>query len=417
MGYQFAHLESFSRKPDAQGRGVDFVFAEASRKPEASVHVKNPMPPIVVYGLDVKATQELHDSVVASATVQVKGGKTRKVRLDQKTLYTVVASHPHRMEEIRADPAKKAEAEIWEKRTVAWLRSQYGDDLISVVRHEDEAYFHVHAYVIPLSDPGLKAQQYHPGVTIKRSIMSAGPAEGENQKALRKRADAAYKSAMRAWQDSYYDAVAAPCGLARLGPRRRRLSRAEWQQEKAQAKALQNTNRRAQEVRKAGQAFINSTRAKAAEIAASANRERDAAQRMTIDALAAQDRAIEEREQARALTATAIRYSGWAGKLRAAWDGIRHSRIAEMVRAELASEIDRWREAAKEADRKRLDAERRKHEAEQKARAAQDAAMRLGIERDRLRLTLSYDADQRAPELSLAPTPVLKPQFGKNRKV
>jgi len=409
MGYQFAHLESFSRKPDAQGRGVDFVFAEASRKPEASVHVKNPMPPIVVYGLDIEATQELHDSNVAAATVQVKGGRARKVRLDQKTLYTVIASHPHRMEEIRADPAKKVEAEIWEKRTIAWLRSQYGDDLISVVRHEDEAYFHVHAYVIPLSDPALKAQRHHPGVTIKRSIMAAGPADGEDQKALGKRADAAYKGAMRAWQDSYFDAVAAPCGLARLGPRRRRLSRAEWQQEKAQAKALQKATQRAQEVRKAGEAFIDRTKAKATQIVAAADRERDAARRMTAAAVAEQDRAMQEREQARTLTATAIRYSGWAGKLRAAWDGFRHSRIVEKVRVEFASEIDRWRDIAKEADRKRLEAERQKQNAEQKARVAQDAAWRTGVERDRLRsILLPNIAD--APTLSGGYMSVLKPK-------
>ncbi|NTE56085.1 hypothetical protein G6M78_13490, partial [Agrobacterium tumefaciens] len=249
MGFQFIHMEAFSRKGDTQGRGTSFIFAEASRKPEASVHVANPLPPTVVYGLNVAEVEALHDDAADAARTLPKDGKPRKLRQDHKTLHTVIASHPLTMEEIRAAPEKRAEAEAWEKRTIDWLRSQYGDDLKSVVRHEDESHYHIHAYVVPTGDTEMRALRHHPGVTAKRTAMAAGSADAGDSKALSKRADAAYKGAMRAWQESYHEVVGIPCGLARLGPRRRNLPRGEWQREKAQAKALQAALERAAVVR------------------------------------------------------------------------------------------------------------------------------------------------------------------------
>lgn len=416
MGYQFVHLESYSRKPDAKGRGTDFVFAEASRKPDSSVHVANPAPPIVVFGIGIEQTQELHDTSVASACVTVKGGKSRKIRLDQKTVHTVVASHPYTMDEIRADPTKRREAEEWERRTVAWLRDQYGDDLKSVIRHEDESHWHIHAYILPLSDAALKAARYHPGMTAKRAVMDAGPIAGEDQKSLGKRADAQYKTAMRQWQDSYHEAVAVPCGLTRLGPQRRRLSRDEWQREQVQAKALQQVVQRARKVKSDGEAFIGRTKADAAKIAADAASRQEAARKAAAVALAAQDRARQEQEHARASMVDAEKYSGWAGRIRAMWDGLRKSKLAERIRSELSGEIDRWRDKAKDAERRQLEAERQRYEAERKAREAQDAAFKAGVERDRLRSILTPVNDPDTQELSPGPKLVPKPDFKKKEK-
>ncbi|WP_421477853.1 hypothetical protein [Agrobacterium tumefaciens] len=410
MGYQFIHLESYARKADAKGRSTDFVFAEAGRKPEACVHVENPSPPVVVYGVDVVAAQEIHDSAAAVATIAVKGGHVRKVARDKKTLHTVVASFPATMAEIRADPAKLKEAEEWERRTVAWLRSQYGDDLKSVIRHEDEEYFHIHAYVVPLDEPGMSALKFHPGVTAKREVMDGGK-DDQDKKALSKKADAAYKQAMRQWQDSYHETVAVPCGLTRLGPQRRRLTRDEWQREKVQAKALQTVVQRARQVKKDGETFIDRTKANAAKIAADAARETDAALKATTAAKAARDRAQQERVQAQAAIADAERYSGLAGRIRAVWDGLRKSKLVEKVRMEFTGEIERWRDKAKDAERKQLEAERQRYDAERKAREAQDAAFKVGIERDRLRSMLTPSVDHSAPELSPAPKLVLKPNF------
>lgn len=416
MGYQFVHIESFSRKPDAKGRGTDFVFAEACRKPSASVHVANPAPPIVVFGIDIDRAQELHDTSVASACVIVKDGKSRKIRLDQKTLHTVVASHPYTMDEVRADPTKRRKVEEWERRTVAWLRDQYGGDLKSVIRHEDESHWHVHAYILPLSDPALRAAKYHPGTTAKRAVMDAGPIAGEDQKALGKRADAQYKTAMRQWQDSYHEAVAVPSGLTRLGPQRRRLSRDEWQREQVQAQALKKTIEKAKIVKANGEILIAKTKADAATVAADAARRQQAARKAAAAALAAQDRARQEQEHARAAMIDAEKYSGWAGRLRAIWDGFRKSKLVEQIRSDLSGEIDRWRDKAKDAERLQLEAERQRFEAERKAREAQDAAMRAGIERDRLRSMLSPAADHSAPQLSPAPKLVPKSNFQKREE-
>ncbi|SNB71869.1 MULTISPECIES: plasmid recombination protein [unclassified Agrobacterium] len=416
MGYQFIHLEGYARKADAKGRDTNFIFGEASRRPEASVHVASPAPPVIVHGLSIEEVQELHDSAVASATVSVKGGKTRKLRSDQKTLHTIVASHPFTMNEIRSEPDKRREAEAWERRTIAWLQDQYGDDLKSVIRHEDESHFHIHAYVVPISDPELKAQKYHPGATVKRAVMDAGPAEGEDQKALMKRANAAYKATMREWQDSYHQAVAIPCGLTRLGPQRRRLSRDEWQREQVQAKALQKVVQRARQVKADGDNFVARTKAETAKIVADAAKETDAARKATAAANVARDRAQQERVQAQAAIADAERYSGWAGRIRAVWDGLRKSKLVEKVRMDFTGEIERWRDKAKDAEREQLEAERQRYDAERKAREAQDAAFKAGIERDRLRSILTPVSDPDTPELSPSPKLVLKPDFKKKEK-
>lgn len=416
MGYQFIHLESYARKADAKGRDTRFIFGEASRRPDCSVHVANPAPPVIVHGLSVEAVQELHDAAVASARVEVKGGKSRKIRSDQKSLHTVVASHPFTMDEIHADPGKRREAEQWERRTIAWLQDQYGGDLKSVIRHEDESHYHLHAYVVPISDPEMKAAKYHPGVTAKRTVMTSGSAGGEDQKALGKRADVAYKAAMREWQDSYHETVAIPFGLTRLGPQRRRLSRDEWQREQVQARALQNVVRQARKVKASGEEYISRTKTDAVKIASDAARAQEAARKAAAAALAAQDRARQEQEQARASMADAERYSGWAGRLRAVWDKFRESKMAGRIRNEFLDEIDRWRDVAKTAEHKRLEAERQRYEAEQKVSAAQDAAFRAGVERDRLRSMLSPATDQYAPELPPGPKLELKPKWKKEKR-
>ncbi|SSC64532.1 hypothetical protein [Ciceribacter selenitireducens] len=415
MGYQFIHLESYARKADAKGRSTDFIFAEASRQPEASVHVANPAPPVIVFGMGVEAVQEIHDSAAAAATIAVKGGHTRKLAKDKKTLHTIVTSYPATMAEIRSDPAKRADAEEWERRTISWLRSQYGDDLKTVIRHEDEEYFHIHAYVVPVDEPGMSALKYHPGTMAKRAIMDNGK-DDQDKKALSKRADAAYKQAMREWQDSYHQAVAIPCGLTRLGPQRRRLTRDEWQREKVQAKALQTVVQRALKVKADGENFVTRTKKETAKIVADAAREQEAARNAIAAALAAQDRARKDREQAQTAMADAERYSGWAGRLRAVWDRLRTSSLVEKVRVEFSSEIDRWREKARDAERRQLEAERQRYEAERRAREAQDAAFRAGIERDRLRSILTPAADPGTPDLSQAPKLILKPNFQKKEK-
>jgi hypothetical protein len=112
--------------------------------------------------------------------------------------------------------------------SVEWLRRQYGPRLRSVVEHTDEAHPHLHFYAVPLE--GERFEVLHPGRLAAAAKALAGAKKGAQ--------NAAYKSAMMDWQDSFASVVAADYGLARIGPGRRRLTRVAWQAEQAQARAL-----------------------------------------------------------------------------------------------------------------------------------------------------------------------------------
>ena len=385
MSFQFVHMTAYSRKGDSKGRSTSFVFGEARRDPSASVHVANPSPPVVVFGVGVDEVERLHDTAADVAVTTPKGGKPRKVQKSQHTLMTVVASHPHSMDEVRADLGKRREAEEWEKRTVAWLRSQYGEKLVSVIRHEDESHYHLHAYVLP-DDPAMRANGLHPGQTAKAAVMAAGPIDDEDVKALNRRGDAAYKAAMREWQDSYHDVVAIPSGLTRLGPQRRRLTRAEWQAEQVQAKALRTTIERAKVVKERGESFIAATkddaaviRAEVATAKAEADRQLAAAKAATEAAKLAQDKAVQEQRKARSMMSrvredaarvreATARLQRLPGALRSVFDGFRKSKVASRIRAAVESEMETLRRAAADATDRASAADAGRREAEARAK-------------------------------------------------
>lgn len=234
MSYQFVHLETFSRKPDSSGRSTAFVFDEADRRPEACQHVAKPLAPVVVYGAALDEVRRLHDTGAAAAMTEA-AGRAKRIRTDQHTLVTVVASFPIPWETVRTNPGDAAALADWEARSVGWLREQYGDQLASVVRHDDERFPHLHAYIVP-ADPSMRAKSLHPGWAAKAAAVAAAKADGANGKAANAQGDTAYRKAMREWQDSFWLAVGLPCGLARLGPGRRRLTRSAWQAEQSAAR-------------------------------------------------------------------------------------------------------------------------------------------------------------------------------------
>lgn len=399
MPSQFVHLESWSRKGNASGRSTRFIFAETRRDPGASGHVTNPAAPVVICGVDVDEVERQHDAAADLARTTPKGGKPKRVRQDQHTLITVVASHHFTVEEVRDDPLKRRDLARWEGLTVEWLKAQYGDQLVSVVRHEDESHWHLHAYILP-SSPDMRASTLHPGQRAKAEIMQAGPARGEDSKALNRRGDRAYKAAMRAWQDSYYDIVAAPCGLTRLGPQRRRLTRAEWKAEQMQARALRETLDRARAVKQKGESWIATAKEKANRIAreatvakTEAERQMEQARAAAAAALAALDKAVAEQRKAQGMMArarveatrvrkAAARIQSLPGILRNLWDGFRRSKVQDRIHAAVETEMNDLRgQAAAAAERARTanDARRR---AEEKTRTLDRALAEVGAQRD-----------------------------------
>lgn len=420
MAYQFVHMEVYSRK-GRDGRGVHFILAEAERRPDACLHVAAPTPPETVFGVEVTEVRRLHDERAATATATTKAGKTRRVRSDQNTLLTVVASHPATMEAVRGDPATARAVRDWEAQTVAWLRGLYGDQLASVVRHVDEAHPHLHAFVLP-NGPDMRAGRLHPGQEAKARIMSTGPADGEDGKILNRRGDAAYRAAMRGWQDSYWQAVGLPCGLTRLGPGRRRLTRQEWQAEKVQAQAVRQARERADALRAAGSAFVTKTRteaadalgqaqAEAAEIRAAAIARQEAAMRLHDAAEARFQKARSvlsraRREGSRILEdarARAARLRSIGSRLRSLWDGLRRSTVEARIRDAVAGEVAEARRRA-DAERHRAAEEmRRRRDAERGREAAVAAAQALGRERDAARRRLAALLPDAGPLLHHGP--------------
>lgn len=388
MAYQFVHMGNFSRKGDHQGRSTSFVFGEATRRPDASLHVRDPLPPVVVHGLPLEEVERLHDERAAQAKTTPRGGKERAVRKDQHTLCTVVASHPYTVAEVRADPVKRAEVAEWERRNVAWMKKQFGGALVSVIRHEDEVHWHLHAYALP-PDRAMKASLLHPGQVAKATVLAAGPRSGEDQKSVIKRSDHAYKAAMRKWQDGYHQAVAVPCGLTRLGPARRRLTRAEWQAEKVQAKALKTTVERAKAIQVQGREFVQAAKAvasaetaKVAQVKAAADRAAEKARREREWAEKASAEATRARQAAEESQRSAERLKGLGGRLRSFFDGLRISKVRDVVASEFRERLDHAQRLLDVARGDVTAEKERRREVERKAEASAASVRDLAAQRN-----------------------------------
>ena len=105
----------------------------------------------------------------------------------------------------RGDPG----LEKWLDLSMKFIASEYGDQLHTAVLHLDESHPHVHFYVIP------------------RDYEMAAACRGDRaSKETGKKLEA--KKAMQSYQDDYFSQVSVQCGHTRLGPRRQRLTRAEW---------------------------------------------------------------------------------------------------------------------------------------------------------------------------------------------
>lgn len=230
MSSQFIHVECYARRAstkqpnskngqEAKARKVKLtareIADEAERKPEASPHVNEPMEPKLLLGVRPSDVVEEAEKRAEAST----DSKGRKVREDTAILLAGVASHPLSPDEVAADATKRAEYERWRKLTIEHLQRKYGDDLKSVVEHTDESHMHLHFMVVPKAGKGFNAKKLHDG------FAAADGLKGKDQRRV-------YTDAMRKMQDAYFREVGARCGLARTGPKRERLTRAEWNQRK-----------------------------------------------------------------------------------------------------------------------------------------------------------------------------------------
>lgn len=179
--------------------------------------------------MDLSDLEALHDQLCASTKETNSKGITRGIRRDQQTLGCIVLSYP----------ADGENYNLWEDQSLEWLRETYGDDLKTVVRHDDESHPHLHCYLIPKD---LRASKYNVGRAAKDAFMSSPEALAiADKKERNKVGDRRYKEAWRSLQDSYWQTVSLPCGLSRIGPGKRRLTRDQWKAEQSQANHLRAT--------------------------------------------------------------------------------------------------------------------------------------------------------------------------------
>lgn len=351
-GPQFAHIQTFSRKPNPAGQSVDQVLDEVERVPEFSKHVDQPAPPRIVDGVSIAQLRRNHDAMVDGAATRVRtadGIKTRAIRKDRHTLLTMVVSYPVPWSKIKDDPLERAALEDWRQANIRFAKEQFGDGYQCSVEHTDEEYPHLHIYALPHDIPGIDAKELHPGKAAKAEAERVAKREGLSAKEALQEGNKAYKARMREWQDEYYLEVGEPSGLLREGPRRKRLSRAQYQESKREAKlrsqsVLVERHEQLAEQEAIAAAIIQEAEAKAASLVASG---REQGQQEAALAADLEMRVAEARRRHRA-------------EVQHRWDARRQVRLTaraeELDRRAVDADVERARLVA---DRESLEEQRR----------------------------------------------------------
>lgn len=228
----FIHCQTFARKLNRAGQSVSQIIAEGLRTGGYHPHVSNPRRPVMVFG-DAMQFRRLHDDHVTQRKTRVmKNGRVsvRAIRADRHTLFTIVSSYPMPTESVEASSEEQIRFKRWLDLTLQWVLEQYGTQLKTAFVHLDEAYPHVHFWLLP-NDPSADAALLHPGKVAKRATEARLKSAGTPPREAVKAGNRALKAAMRDWIDAYHREVGVPLGMLRDGPRRRRLSRAQHQAE------------------------------------------------------------------------------------------------------------------------------------------------------------------------------------------
>lgn len=250
--YQFVHYETYGLATRTKRSTARGVIAEAERVPTHSKHVAQPKAPKLLHGCMPAVL--LAEIEAAATTAKDRSGK-KKLPKDAQILLAGVVSMPLTAADlleahtayVKSGKKDKPEAlrqyDKWRKLTLAWLKDTYGSALRSVVLHYDEPHVHLHYYC---------ARQVTNGTLNLDGLDVAGDAErklGQGRKARNANGGARKKvraQALSAFQDAYSVAVGLPMGWARLGPQKRRLTRAEWKVDEDNRRKLADALEKAQ---------------------------------------------------------------------------------------------------------------------------------------------------------------------------
>lgn len=238
MAFQFLHIDTVARavpkKATAKRWSLRDVLAEAGRETAACPHIEAPRPPRHLFGLTLPDVER----ATLRQAEEARDAKGRKLRKDAPVMLAGVLSYPVATADM--DERARAAYAAWETRSLRWLSGRYGNTLASVVCHEDEAYPHLHFFIVPHLTGGksLDFEAVHPGIAAREAEKRDGKSAKE--------ANRAYCDAMRGLQDDFHNHVGVFHGHLREGPRRRRLSRGAYMAERRDAERRAETMTKAE---------------------------------------------------------------------------------------------------------------------------------------------------------------------------
>lgn len=229
MATEFLHVRGYARRATGASPTIDGVLGEARRDPDHCLHLREPQPPIVRYGVAIEDVAAMLDERLREARDRLG----RPLPVTSLALLAGVTSWPTPRLEVQASEAKRAAYETWVGLCTAFCQRLFDKALLSIVEHVDEERLHLHIFAAASPDP----------ITHLYSLETIWPplaAEARSRRAQepRKLQRAAFSKQAREIQSTYYRTVGAPCGLSRYGPRRQRLTREAWRAQRDQATAL-----------------------------------------------------------------------------------------------------------------------------------------------------------------------------------
>ena len=216
--YQFIHLETYSltAKKNSGRSSALTVAKECQRSENSYPHIRAPQNAELLYGIQpIEAVSKVKQLVTT-----IRDPLGRKIRSDAQIISFGVASI-----KVESTPENWASKEVtkWVKDTEFFLKKRFGESFISLNKHVDERFCHLHFTLIPqVTNNKLDLHSFHPGLAAQRALKT-------NKKASK---DHAYKEAMRTFQDEYFKSVGLKNAQLRYGPRRKRLTRKEWYAQK-----------------------------------------------------------------------------------------------------------------------------------------------------------------------------------------
>jgi hypothetical protein len=236
MAYQFIHYETYNATEARKEIG------EGMRLEGSCPHVENPQKPTVLYG----STDGLADKIDAlkastkrQITQKTRSGEVktfeRPLRDSENVALFGVVSWPR--EWSQQNPRLFEESK---KKTLNKLKKDFGGQLQAVIFHDDEDHPHLHFWVIPEK---LDMSNVCPAFAAEKNL------DKKRDKSTGKERAAVRLQALKDFQLEWHHEVFASAGLAKEGPKRRRMTRVEYMAEKETLNTVAKINMKADDTR------------------------------------------------------------------------------------------------------------------------------------------------------------------------